>query len=278
MESIMKMKHYAPMTLIAIAVIGGCSTAPKNPSLVEAHNNYNNARNSAEITNQAALELRDAGVSLKRADEAFDEEEGDQIIDHLAYVANQQVSIARETAKRKTSELAVASSEAKRDKVRLDARTNEADSAERQVTQDKAVIEQQAILINDLNAKKTERGFMITLGDVLFRTNKAQLESGGIRNVEKLGSFLNQYPNYKVLIEGYTDSTGRHEYNQELSDRRANSVRRALVDMGISGDRIQAEGYAEDYPVASNATASNRQLNRRVEIVLSDSNGNITPR
>jgi outer membrane protein OmpA-like peptidoglycan-associated protein len=278
MESIMKKNHYLSLTLIAIAVIGGCSTAPKNPSLVEAHNNYNDARNSAEITSQAALELRDAGVSLKKADHAFDEEEGDQMIDHLSYVANQQVGIARETAKRKTSELAVAGSEAKRDKVRLDARTSEADSAERQVTDDKALIAQQAILINDLNAKKTERGFMITLGDVLFRTNKAQLESGGVRNVEKLGGFLNQYPNYKVLVEGYTDSTGRHEYNQELSDRRAYSVRRALVDMGISGDRIQAEGYAEEYPVASNATAANRQLNRRVEIVLSDSNGKLAAR
>lgn len=278
MESIMKKNHYLPMTLIAIAVISGCSTAPMNASLLEAHNNYNNARNSAEITSQAPLELQDASVTLKKADEAFDDEDGDQMIDHLAYVATQQVQIARETAKRKTAELAVASSEAKRDKVRLDARTSEADSAKRQVADDQTVIAQQAIMINDLNAKKTERGFMITLGDVLFRTNKAQLEPGGMRNVEKLSSFLNQYPNYKVLIEGYTDSTGRHEYNQELSERRADSVRRALVDMGVSGDRIQAEGYADDYPVASNATASNRQLNRRVEIVLSDSNGNIPPR
>lgn len=274
----MKKNHYLPMTLIAIAVISGCSTAPMNASLLEAHNNYNNARNSAEITSQAPLELQDASVTLKKADEAFDDEDGDQMIDHLAYVATQQVQIARETAKRKTAELAVASSEAKRDKVRLDARTSEADSAKRQVADDQTVIAQQAIMINDLNAKKTERGFMITLGDVLFRTNKAQLEPGGMRNVEKLSSFLNQYPNYKVLIEGYTDSTGRHEYNQELSERRADSVRRALVDMGVSGDRIQAEGYADDYPVASNATASNRQLNRRVEIVLSDSNGNIPPR
>ena len=132
--------------------------------------------------------------------------------------------------------------------------------------------------LKELNAKKTERGLVITLGDVLFDTNKAQLKSGGSRSLQKLADFLKQYPQRKARVEGYTDSTGGADYNQALSDRRANAVRTSLVDMGISNDRITTHGYGEESPVASNDTAASRQLNRRVEIILSDDNGNFSLR
>ena len=274
----MKTIHCLSIPVISL-LLAACSSNPPTPALVEAHERFNVANSRPEVTNLAPLELKDAEDTLKKADSAYQQDDDDvQIIDHLSYLASQQVGIAQETAKRKTAETAVTNAEANRNKVQLDARTAEADAAKHQIGDDAAVIAQQAILINELNAKKTERGLMITLGDVLFRTNKAQLEPGGMRNVEKLGAFLNQYPNYKVLVEGYTDSTGRHGYNQELSDRRAYSVRTALVDMAVGSDRIETRGYADDYPVASNATAANRQLNRRVEVVLSDANGNISER
>ena len=119
---------------------------------------------------------------------------------------------------------------------------------------------------------------VITLGDILFSTGKAQLKPDGIRNVQKLGDFLARYPQNKVSVEGHTDSVGSNSYNQGLSERRAFSVRSALTDMGISNDRVATRGYGEEFPVASNNNAESRQLNRRVEIVLSDANGNITPR
>lgn len=295
----MQNNRYFPMTLIAAVIVSGCSTMPQNSTLNLAHSSYNNARTNPEVTNLAALELKDAGDTLNKADYAFSEDEDDDTVNHLSYIANQQVRIAEETAKRKTAEIAVTNAAAKRDQVRLEARTAEADQAKQQVEivqetadrqatelavaganaeRDQALIAQQEILLKELNAKKTERGLVITLGDVLFRTNKAQLESGGIRNVQKLADFLTQYPQYKVLVEGYTDSRGSNDLNQELSDRRAYAVRTALVDTGISSDRIRTRGYGEEFPVASNDSASSRQLNRRVEIILSDSNGNIAPR
>lgn len=79
-------------------------------------------------------------------------------------------------------------------------------------------------------------------------------------------------------IEGYTDCTGGADYNRELSDRRANAVRTSLVGMGISSDRITIHGYGQASPVASNDTAAGRQSNRRVEIVLSNDNGNFSLR
>ena len=119
---------------------------------------------------------------------------------------------------------------------------------------------------------------VITLGDVLFDNNRAQLKSGGMRNVQKLADFFKQYPQRNVMVEGFTDSTGSHSRNQELSDQRANSVREALLGMGIGTDRITSRGYGESYPVAGNDTAAGRQQNRRVEIIISDNSGNIAPR
>lgn len=273
----MKTSYYLPMALIAAAVAAGCAT-PQNAALTEAHANYISARNNPQITNLAPLELKDAGDSLHKAEDAFKDDQDISKVDHLAYIANQKVSIARQTAEGKTAEKSVTESQAKRDQVRLDARTSEADAAKLQVAGDKSLIDQQAQMIKDLNAKKTERGMMITLGDVLFQTNKSRLQPGGRRNVQKLGDFLTQYPNYKVSVEGYTDSTGSYDYNLDLSDRRADSVRMALIDMAIDSNRIQTRGYGDEYPVASNSTASNRQLNRRVEVVLSDSEGKISQR
>jgi outer membrane protein OmpA-like peptidoglycan-associated protein len=274
----MQNNPYFPMTLIAVAVISGCSSMPQNQSLTEAHSNYNNARTNPEVTNLAALELKDAGDTLDKADEALNKDEDDDAVNHLSYVATQQVGIAQQVAKRKTAELAVTNAGAKRNETRLEARTAEADAAHADVARHQALIAQQAMELQALNAKKTERGMVITLNDVLFNTNRSQLASGGMRNVQKLADFLTQYPQQKVLVEGYTDSIGSDSFNQELSDRRAYAVRTALMDMAISSDRVTTRGYGEAFPVADNNTTASRQLNRRVEIILSDENGNIVPR
>lgn len=295
----MQKNRYFPLTLLAVAIMSGCSSMPQNSSLAEARVNYNNALATPAVTNLAALELKEAGDSLNKADAALNNGESDDDVNQFAYIALRQVGIARETAKRKTAELVVANAGAKRDEVRLEARTAEADAAKlkveiveeaanSQATQlavadanserDQALIAQQAMQLDALNAKKTERGMVITLGDVLFSTNKAQLKSGGTRNVQKLAEFLAQYPRYKVLVEGHTDSTGSDERNQELSERRAFAVRAALMNMAIGGDRVATRGYGEAFPIAGNDSAASRQLNRRVEIILSDNNGIIAPR
>lgn len=274
----MKRNWYFSMILIAAATVSGCSSIPQNAALTEAHRNYNSAQTNPQITNMAALELKEASNFLEKADAALNNRESDTAVNHLAYMANQQVTIAQETVRGKVAELAVTNAGGKRDKILLDARTAEADESKRQVAFDQALIAEQEMQLKELNAIKTERGLVITLGDVLFRTNQAQLEPGGMRTVQKLANFLRQYSQRQVLIEGHTDSIGNDRYNQELSERRANAVRVALIDSGISSNRIDSRGYGETYPVASNDSADSRQLNRRVEIVLSDDNGNISAR
>lgn len=260
----MKKNWHFSKTLIVAALISGCSSTPQNPSLTEAHSNYNSALMNPQVTEMAAFELKEANKFLDGADAAFKKGESNVNVNHLAYLANQQVAIAQETAKAKIAELAVTNANAERDKILLEARTAEAEEAKRQ--------------LEELNAKKTARGLVITLRDILFRTNMAQLEPGGIQTVQKLADFLKQYTQRKVLIEGHTDSTGSEGYNQELSERRAYAIRMALINSGISNERIASRGYGKNFPVASNETVEGRQLNRRVEIILSDEDGNITPR
>lgn len=296
----MKIYQYFLISQITVAILAGCA-APTNASLTDAHTRYDSARVNPEVTNLAALELKEAGDSLSRADSALNEGESTDTVNHLAYIANQQVKIAQLTAQRKTSEQAVTDAGTSRDQIRLEARTAEADAAKQQVEivqqtadwqaedlaaanananakSDQALIANQEKQLKALKAKKTERGMVITLGDVLFNTNKAQMKSGGTRNIQKLADFLKQYPQRKLLIEGYTDSTGNNGHNQKLSENRASAVQKALVDMGIDSNRVTTRGYGEAFPVASNDTASNRQLNRRVEIIISDDNGKIAPR
>ncbi|MDO8207667.1 MAG: OmpA family protein [Gallionella sp.] len=297
----MQTNKFFPMALIAVAVLSGCgaTTPPKNTLLTEAHSNYNDARSNPQVANLAALELKEAGDTLDKADAAMSKGQGSAAVDHLAYLANQKVGIANETAKLKLAESDVSKAGAKRNEVRLEARTAEANEAKQQVAmitevadqqsadlaaadanaqRDRATIAQQEQQLKELNARKTDRGMVITLGDVLFRTGKAQLESGGMHNVQKLADFLKQSPKTKVMIEGHTDSVGSESSNLVLSDRRASAVKMALTDKGISSDRISTHGYGEAYPIAGNDTAAERQLNRRVEVILSDDKGNIAPR
>jgi outer membrane protein OmpA-like peptidoglycan-associated protein len=265
---------------------------PQNSLLDEARSDYHAAQANPQVVELAPYELKQAGDALSRATDAASKQDDAAMVSHLAYLAKQRTAIAQETAKRKLAEATVANAAKERGDIRLEARTAEVDKAQRQAAMSRMqseISQEQArdaemrasqleAELKELNAKQTERGLVITLGDVLFDTNKAQLKPGGIRNLEKLAGFLKQYPGRNVRIEGYTDSTGSADYNLGLSDRRANAVRSSLLDMGINSDRITTRGYGEESPVASNDTAMGRQLNRRVEIILSDETDGVSSR
>jgi len=314
--------------VITLAALGACSTVPReNARLNDARTSMSAAMANPQSGNLPGGEVKAARDALAAAEAA--QSRGDDVatVDHLSYLALQRSAIVQESANRKSAEMAVTQANAARDKLRLEARTQEANTAQRQAAvaqnnaqasqadaeaaqraardaqrgtvaaqQQSALSQQQAMdaerraadlrtelaaqtaALAALDAKKTERGMVITMGDVLFDTGRAELKSGGVRNVEKLSSFLKAYPQRKVLIEGYTDSVGGDEMNQSLSSRRADAVRAALLSQGVGSDRLATRGYGEAFPVAGNDNASGRQLNRRVEIVLSDEKGAITPR
>ncbi len=266
-----------------------------------------------QISTYAALEMQSATEAIGKANMAASERESLNTVDNLAYLAKQKIALAVEVAKQKTAESNSANAATIRDQVRLDQRTQQADQARMKAeeaeraaqaamsaaalaTQQKnqaQANESQAQRIAaeasaknmqleaqlaELAAKKTERGLIITLGDVLFGTDMARLTADGQVIAQRLATVLQQNPQRTVLIEGFTDSTGKTQYNQELSERRAMAVGDALLAMGVARERISQRGYGEAYPVASNDSAQNRQMNRRVEIVLSDERGVISAR
>ena len=122
----------------------------------------------------------------------------------------------------------------------------------------------------DLKTKKTDRGLVLTLGDVLFDTGKATLKPGAFETIDRVAKALQESPERKVMIEGHTDSVGSDSYNQSLSEQRAQSVQGALMQRGVSGSQISALGKGETTPVASNDDAGGRQQNRRVELIFND--------
>jgi len=131
---------------------------------------------------------------------------------------------------------------------------------------------QAAELKNDLKGAKVERvgeGIKITFDSgILFASNSSEVQSEGVSNVQRLAVTLNKYKDTNVLVEGHTDSTGKEEHNQALSDRRADAVGNILINQKVSNTRISSKGYGSTQPVASNDTAEGRQQNRRVEIAI----------
>ena len=308
------------MVIVAASIVA-CNTVPQqNAQLEQARGAYREAQSDGKTQALAPTELKRAGDALASAEASFANHEDTARVNQLAYLANQRTLLAREVASRKSSEAAVAEAGADSDKMRLAARTREADTAQldaatsqRQLAlsqqqaaqsqqqaaqsqqqavrsqQQAALSQQQAVdaelrnqtlqaQLHDLNAKKTDRGMVVTVGDVLFDTGRSDLKSGSEHDIERLGSFLKAYPQRKALIEGYTDSTGGEQFNQALSGRRADAVMLALVGMGVGRTQLAAQGYGETHPVAGNDNAAGRQMNRRVEIVLSDENGVLIPR
>ena len=122
--------------------------------------------------------------------------------------------------------------------------------------------------LTELQGQLTDRGIVLTIGDVLFATAKSDLNASAQRSMDKLAEFLQQKQNRNLLVEGHTDSVGSDEYNQGLSEQRAASVKKALLKRGVAAERIVTIGYSKKFPIASNETAAGKQQNRRVEAII----------
>jgi outer membrane protein OmpA-like peptidoglycan-associated protein len=186
-------------------------------------------------------------------------------------IAAQQAAAAAQQAAAATQQAAAATQQAAADRDRAAQAEAEAMDAKQRL----ALVESRIV---EIEGRHTERGILVTLGDVLFEFNKAELLATAQPRLDRLADFLRQFPDKRLLIEGYTDAIGSDRYNLELSQRRAEAVKNALVSRGIEPARMTAEGYGKAYPVADNKDAGGRQMNRRVEVVVSDERGNLKPR
>ena len=238
--------------MLAAVLTAACSGLQKNPSLLEAEAFYNATKQNENVLRYAPDELQRAEQALQQA--AVAETNGDMT--SLAYVAQARTRTALAIADRKVAKIKLAELSKTKEAARLQARDMEVNLLRSE--------------LEALQAVDTDRGMVITLGDVLFSTGKADLQPGAMSTIERLALFMAEYPAKTVLIEGYTDDVGSENFNLGLSDRRAASVRNALLAAGVSPLRISTIGYGEARPIASNSTPEGRQMNRRVEIVIQD--------
>ncbi len=262
----MTTKTLARLTTITLlsAALGACGGAPKKlDSLDQAHVAYDRASNDQKVARHAADELDKARKALDMADNAWNRDEEKVSANHYADLASRRVEIAELVAMKSETNIKIENMKGERQRVQLDLRAQEVERAR---------LETQALQLQmaNMQAKNTERGMVLTLGDVLFDTGQASLKSGSARNLQKVASFMVKNKDRDAIIEGHTDNMGDDDYNMNLSRERAFAVRSQLVQLGVSPRRITTRGFGETKPVSDNGTNSGRQQNRRVEIIFPD--------
>lgn len=294
------------LSALALA-LAACSSPPeRNHALERAQSGYSAAAANPQVAMYAPEELKSAGDSLATTRKTWSDGAARSRVDHQAYMTQQRIAIAQDTASRLAAQAVTTGAAAERDRMRLAQRTSEVDSAQRQLAmseqgnaqksaalatadamaeRDKARIARREARVLDLetqlqelNARKTDHGMVVTLGDVLFDSGRHQLLPEAARNMNKLGEFFRRNPRSTASIEGHTDSVGDASANLSLSDRRAHAVLDTLVALGVASRQLSTKARGEATPVASNDTPSGRQQNRRVEIVFAPQSEDVSLR
>ena len=255
-------------------VLAACASAPQRSEQLEQARAQIQTLSQDPLAQQAAgRDLEAARKSLQQAEIALQQKQPLATVDHLAYLARRHAEAGEARVSEAHSRQEVARAQEDRNKILMDTRSREAQNAQSQSQSAQAQLASAQQQLADLQAKKTDRGLVVTLGDVLFDTGQATLKPGANLALNRLATFLSANPQTKIIIEGHTDSRGSDEYNEVLSERRARAVATELMSRGLSTDQLQTLGRGKGYPVASNDTPEGRQRNRRVEIVFSDASG-----
>jgi outer membrane protein OmpA-like peptidoglycan-associated protein len=262
--------------VVACGLLAGCGSTPARIDELEAARAAVLQVEASPRAGVAAAEVTEARNALDRADALA--ERGDvkdlkfyaQVAQANAQIAAEKIATAeaREVIDKGTVERqAVLTAAREREAQRAAQRASEQQQRAKELQQRASDLQQE---LADLRAKQTERGVVVTLADVLFDFDGARLKPAAYRTMDRVAQILKESQARRVLIEGHTDSTGPAEYNQELSERRANAVRIALLERGVPVAQLRALGRGESAPVASNNNAGGRQANRRVELVFQE--------
>lgn len=295
----MKLRH-AFLVVSSAALLGACASTPRGPApeVLRLQSEIQRLQSDQRIASTAPVELgkADAAVAtLARDGRRLDRE----LFDHGVYIADRLVRIAeaeglarfaeqhaqtlgreREQllSEARSRDLAIARADVNAARADVSAATEAARQAEQRAEAERMAAnaarldaESARAQLAELQAKETERGTVVTLGDVLFETNRSELKPGAARSLDQLAQALRSDDRGSVAIEGHTDSSGSREHNLDLSLRRAQAVQSYLVGHGVASSRIRVSGMGPDFPVADNTTTSGRLQNRRVEVIVQNS-------
>ncbi len=266
---------------LAAAALAACAAAPDtSPEVNEARARVESLARSPLAATAANQDLASARSALAQAEQALEEREDREMVAHLAYLAERRAEIGLERVREAEARQRIEKAETERSAVLIESREAAARAAEAAAQESRESALQARTELEGLRseyaalaAKQTDRGMVLTLGDVLFDTGLATLKPGATSEIERLANFLRQHPEMRIRVEGHTDAVGTEAYNEELSRRRAQAVADALTGLGVESGRIDVIGKGEGLPVVSNDTAAGRQQNRRVEVVFSDPSG-----
>jgi OmpA-OmpF porin, OOP family len=266
------MKSINPLvlSLAVAAILSACSAAPPHNESLETARIMIPQVEQSPRAGVAAADIANARTSLDAANRLATAKAKSSDVDFEAQNAVLSAQIASEKILTAQANDEIAHGAAERQAVLLQARERESGDARHAADAAQLRADSLEAQLADLKVKKTERGLVLTLGDVLFDTGQSTLKSGSYGTIDRLAAALREKSGRKVLIEGHTDNVGSEDSNQELSQRRARSVQSALTQRGVAGDQVTAVGKGESFPVASNDDATGRQANRRVELIFTE--------
>ncbi len=273
-------------TVAIVVLLSGCATTSEYAQRVDnLENELASLKSNSEMEQYAAVAVDEAEDAVDEARNMIDEDADEELISHQLYLAERKIDIAEEIAVMNKSQELVENAELRRKDLLLGLRTEEAQNAQAAAEAMRLQAEQMSSRaselereLQDLQTEQTDRGLVMVPGNILFEFDSANIKAGSERTIDKIAQFLTDYPDQKIKIEGFTDSVGEENYNQELSQRRADAVKQALIDSGVSADRISTEGMGEEFPVASNDTTAGRLENRRVEIIIATNGESVAQR
>ena len=276
------MIHYSrliiPATAIAECVaLSACITAPPDTSLAEARDAVHSAEADPAVARLDALDLASAEKHLALAEDA-ERHAATNLEDHEAYLATRVARLAQVRADEGLAQERVAAAGGDRARAQLAARTVDAERARDGAAAAADTVRDLQAQLAGLTLEPTPRGVMLVLTDDYFDAGRAQLRPGADRILDSLAQFLVAHPERRVRVEGHTDEAGSPAADLALSLHRAEAVRMALIARGIDPVRSEAVGYGPDNPLAAHDNSADRHFIRGVEILLSDSRGQIASR
>jgi outer membrane protein OmpA-like peptidoglycan-associated protein len=229
-------------------------------------------RNRAEQARQQALTEAEQRRRIEEQSQAAQQQA--QQAQQEAEQQRQQAEQAQHQAQQEAQQRAVAEQQAQQTAQQVDEARRRAQEAQQRAQQAETQQQQLRQQIRDqlnqiLETRDTARGLIVSMPDVLFDTNSAALKMTARERLAKVSGILLAHPDIKVEVDGYTDSTGDPMFNEQLSQQRAAAVQSYLTQQGVPGGSVSVHGFGEANPIASNDTASGRQQNRRVELVVS---------
>ncbi len=265
----MKPAYLIPALLVAFGALQGCTTHESQQQLDEAATAFQRISEVPQILQDAPKDVMRAGESLDRAKRFAGYWGSAEDVIHYAYLSKRYSEIASQHSEQLQNQRRA--TQLKMERERLREAVQEARILDMQ--HQGSWLEDQMV---SLAAAETDRGLVMTLGDVLFRPSSAELGSAANRTLLKVVHFLQLNPKRRVRIEGYTDNRGDEAENLALSKARAQTVGEFMQSLGVDAGRIEVVGYGEQYRVAENASARGRAQNRRVEILFSDEQGSLS--